>query len=292
MVAMVTPFCADGAIDFGAVKTLIEYHQEGGTRSLFFMGVAGEGSVLSDLEHETIIRRTRAMQPPGMNFVYGCTGNSTEGTIAKVAVAAAYDADAAVITLPPNVGPDQEQAIGYFRDVSDRATIPLGVFNNPARLLTDLDANSALRILSDPRYVLHKEGTPRTGQIGLILKEDPPVTFLADDSPEQDILVTSMALGARGIANATGNLIPSEFAQLAKPWGVDTDLSAFRAAYFRILPIMHFLYGFRSPIAIKGVMNALGLPAGEPRRPLMPLSDFEVEEGVQLLLESGLCPGP
>ena len=292
MVAMVTPFSVDGAIDFGAIKALVEYQRERSTRTLFFMGVAGEGSALSCMEHEAVIVRTRAMQPPGMNFVYGCTGNSTDDTIARVTVAAAHGADAAVITLPPNIGPDQKQAIGYFRDIADRAAIPLGVFNNPARLLTDLDAKSALRIFTHPRYVFHKEGTQRTGQIGLILKEDPPVTFLADDSPDADILVTSMALGARGIANATGNLFPAEMARLAEPWSGGTDLSAFRAAYFRILPVMHFLYGFRSPIAVKGMMNALGLPAGELRRPLMPLPVLEVEKGMRIILESGLRPAP
>ena len=121
----------------------------------------------------------------------------------------------------------------------------------------------------------------------LILGENPPVTFLADDSPDQDILVTSMALGARGIASATGNIFPAEFASLAKPWSAETDISAFRDTYFRILPIIHYLYRFRSPIAIKGVMNALGLPAGELRRPLTPLSDSEVDMGLKLVRESG-----
>lgn len=288
MVAMVTPFCKDGAIDFEAIKVLIEHQRAGGTRTLFFMGVAGEGSVLSDAEHEAVIAKTRAVQPPEMNFVYGCTGNATDHTIARVAVAAAYGVDAAIITIPPNIGPDQAQAVDYFLEVADHATIPLGVFNNPARLLTDLDAASALRIFEHPAYVFHKEGSPRTGQIGLILRTDPPVTFLADDSPDQDILVTSMALGARGIANAAGNLFPGVFTELAKPWGANTDIPAFRAAYFRILPVIHFLYGYRSPIAIKGLMNALGLPAGAPRRPLTPLPGADIDKGMQIIREAGL----
>lgn len=291
MVAMVTPFGADGAIDFGAMRALIDHQREGGTSTLFFMGVAGEGSVLSEKEHEAVIARTRAMQPPGMSFVYGCTGNSTQGTIDRVAVAAAHDADAAVVTVPPHVGPDQDQAVAYFLEVADRAAIPLGVFNNPARLLTDLDARSVLRIFAHDRYVFHKEGSPRTGQIGLILREDPSCTFLADDSPDQEILVTSMALGARGVANATGNLFPAELARLARPWDEATDLAAFRADYFRLLPIIHFVYGFRSPIGIKGMMNALGLPAGALRRPLTALPAEEVARGMRLVREAGLGPG-
>lgn len=283
MVAMITPFTESGEIDFGAMKALIDYQRDGGSNALFFMGVAGEGSVLSDDEHEAVIANTKAYQPNNMTFVYGCVGNSTQHTISRVSVAAAYEADAAIITVPSNMGPTQQQTASFFLEVADRAAVPLGVFNNPARLLTDIDADTALQILSHPRYVLHKEGSPRTGQIGLILRQNPSVVFLADDSPDQDILVTSMALGAQGIANAVGNILPREMAALAEPWDANKDIVDFRSEYFRILPFIHFLYSFRSPIAIKGMMNALGLPAGHLRRPLTSLQEEDVKQGINLM---------
>jgi 4-hydroxy-tetrahydrodipicolinate synthase len=282
LVAVVTPFTADGAIDYGALAELTAMHEESGTAGLFFLGVAGEGATLDDGEFEEFTRKV--LNGKGqLPYFIGCTGRSTADSARRVALAAEHGADGAILTVPANMGPDQAQAARYFLDIADESSVPIGTFNNPARLLTDLDSATLLEILAHPRIVLHKEGSPRTGQIGEILAAAPDVCFLADDSPDQDILVTSMALGARGIANATGNLLPRELALLASPWDGAEDLAAFRARYFRLLPVVKFLYSHRSPIAIKSMMNAAGLPGGHLRRPLTPLPDARVREGLELL---------
>ncbi|ATL68179.1 dihydrodipicolinate synthase family protein [Nocardia terpenica] len=282
LVALVTPFNADGGIDYGALSELVAFHEESGTSGLFFLGVAGEGATLDDTEFADFVRR---VLEPGrrMPYLIGCTGRYTRDAAQRVALAAEYGADGAILTVPANMGPDQAQAARYFLEVADGSAIPIGTFNNPARLITDLDTATLLEIFTHPKIQLHKEGSPRTGQIGEILAARPKVCFLADDSPEQDILVTAMALGARGIANAAGNLVPRELALLARPWDDATDLDAFRARYFRVLPLIKFVYGYRSPIGIKSLMNAVGLPGGHLRGPLTPLSDAEVRGGVELM---------
>ncbi|QIS11520.1 dihydrodipicolinate synthase family protein [Nocardia arthritidis] len=230
LVALVTPFNADGGIDYGALSELVALHEESGTSGLFFLGVAGEGATLSDAEFAEFVRRV--LEPRRrIPHLIGCTGRYTRDAIDRVALAAEYGADGAILTVPANMGPDQAQAASYFREVADHSAIPIGTFNNPARLITDLDTATLLEIFEHPAIELHKEGSPRTGQIGEILAARPKVCFLADDSPEQDILVTAMSLGARGIANATGNLVPGELAALARPWTSTTDLDTFRALF-------------------------------------------------------------
>ncbi|MDG4763216.1 dihydrodipicolinate synthase family protein [Solwaraspora sp. WMMD406] len=285
LVALITPFNQDGSIDYGALSDLVARHEHQGTAGLFFLGVAGEGSTLDDAEFTDFVRTVLSADRRLPHFI-GCTGHSTADAIRRVATAAEYGADGAILTVPANMGPDQTQAARYFLDVADASTIPIGTFNNPARLLTDLDTATMRTILAHPRIVLHKEGSPRTGQIGELLAERTQVCFLADDSPDQDIMVTSLALGARGIANASGNLLPRELAILAQPWEPATharDLDSFRALYFRTLPVIKFLYSRRSPIAIKSMMRAVGLPAGHLRAPLTPMDGTEVAAGLAVL---------
>ncbi|MEV0224563.1 dihydrodipicolinate synthase family protein [Streptomyces sp. NPDC050704] len=284
LVAIVTPFNQDGGIDYGALSELISMHERNHTAGLFFLGVAGEGATLDDDEFKVFVRTVLGV-PHTVPFLIGCTGNSTAGAVRRVRTAAAHGADGVVLTVPANMGPDQDQAARYFLDIADSTAVPIGTFNNPARLLTDLDTATLLRILEHPRIVLHKEGSPRTGQIAELLAHRPKVCFLADDSPDQDILVPALARGAQGIANAAGNLLPREFARLSRPWRNFQDLADFRELHDRLFPLIKFLYSHRSPTAIKSLMNAVGLPGGHLRAPLTSLTEDQVKTGMALLKE-------
>ncbi|MFJ9415170.1 dihydrodipicolinate synthase family protein [Streptomyces sp. NPDC101227] len=289
LVALVTPFNQDGSIDYGALSELIARQERNGTAGIFFLGVAGEGATLDDGDFatfaETVLEADRTLP-----YFIGCTGTYTGHALRRVQIAAAHGADGAILTVPANMGPNQEQAARYFLDIADASTIPIGTFNNPARLLTDLDTATLLEILEHPRIVLHKEGSPRTGQIGALLSAGRDVCFLADDSPDQDILTPSLARGAQGIANATGNLLPRELAALSRPWKDFQGVEEFRELHSRLIPLINFLYGVRSPIGIKSLMNAAGLPAGRLRKPLTPLSEERTRAGITLLREYlGAC---
>jgi 4-hydroxy-tetrahydrodipicolinate synthase len=131
--------------------------------------------------------------------------------------------------------------------------------------------------------VLHKEGSPRTGQIAEVLANDPPARLLADDSPDQDILLPALGLGAYGIANASGNVFPAELARLATPWTVSEIPEGFRDLYFRLVPLIKFMYSFRSPIGVKMLMKLLGLPAGHLRQPLDFPGTEQHDQGLELL---------
>src|SRR3546814_1384706 len=76
-VATVTPFDRQGAIDFGAWRTLIDHQHRHGTRAIVFLGSTGEPTLLSPEEKKQVIVETVKLRPPGMAFFYGCTGAST-----------------------------------------------------------------------------------------------------------------------------------------------------------------------------------------------------------------------
>lgn len=289
LVAMVTPFDDRGEIDFGALRTLIDFQRRHGTPALFFMGVAGELSVLTDDEQRRIVVETARIRPPGMKFYYGCTGVNTRHTVEKVAFAQAHGADGAMVTVPPAVGPSQKEAERYFLTIADSTDLGIGIFNNPSRLMTDLEASTLLRLFEHPNIVLHKEGTANTGQIAEILAQNPHVAFLADDNPDPDGMVCGMALGARGISNAVGNIAPAELFQLAQPWTTSLDLAAFKSLYLRLSPLARFVYSARSPKALKALMNAIGLPAGNPRLPLDPFPEQDLSSGFAALQRAGIA---
>jgi 4-hydroxy-tetrahydrodipicolinate synthase len=77
-------------------------------------------------------------------------------------------------------------------------------------------------------------------------------------------------------------------AVISTPWMSFADATACRDEYLRLLPLMQFTYSAINPVPVKSLARALGMPAGDLRRPLRPLSDDAVRWGVRLCRELGL----
>jgi len=287
-VALVTPFNKDGSVDFGAFRTLLEFQERHGTRAVLFMGSTGEPSMLSPEERRQLVVETAKLKSGGMLFFYGCTGASTEATIANVKFARANGADGAILAAPAYICASEADAEQFFLDVADATDLPLGIYNNPPRVKTDLHWDNLLRIFKHPNYVVHKESTTRVGQVAQILAARPDVSVMCCDSPNLGLVVPTMSLGGHGTANMTGNIAPAEMATLSRPWRSYAEAEGFREAYLRLLPLLHFTYSAINPVAVKSLMKALGLPVGSLRRPLRELEGDALARGVRIVKELGL----
>src|SRR3990172_2934329 len=158
-VALITPFNADGSVDFGAFRTLLRFQEDHGTAAVLFMGSTGEPTMLTPEERRQVVVETARMKTGRMRFFYGCTGGSTEATIAHVRFAREHGADGAILAAPPYICASEDDIERFFLEVADATDLPLGIYNNPPRVGTDLGWERLLRVLSHPRYVVHKEST-------------------------------------------------------------------------------------------------------------------------------------
>jgi len=217
-VAPPTPFNEDGSVDFGAYRSLLKHHEDNGTVAVLIMGSTGEPSLLTPEEKQQIVVETAKMKTGKMKFFYGCTGNTTDQVIDNVHFAAANGADGAIIAAPPYICGPEDDIERHYLEVADNVTLPLGVYNNPPRVKTDLHWDNLLRIFKHPNYVIHKESTTRVAQVAQILAAKPDVAVMCCDSPNLGLVVPTMSLGGHGTANMTGNIAPQEMALLSKPW--------------------------------------------------------------------------
>lgn len=287
-VALITPFNKDGAVDFGAFRTLLKFQEDHGTRAVLIMGSTGETSMLSPEEKKQIIVETAKMKSGNMLFFYGCTGNNTEATIANVKFAQGAGADGAILAAPAYICASEADGEQFFLDVADATDLPLGIYNNPPRVKTDLHWDHLLRIFKHPNFVVHKESTTRVGQVAQILAAKPDVSVMCCDSPNLGLVIPTMSLGGQGTANMTGNIAPAELATISAPWASYKEAEAFKETYLRCLPLLHYTYSAINPVAVKSLMKALGLPAGDLRRPLRGLEGEALEKGVRIVRDLGL----
>jgi 4-hydroxy-tetrahydrodipicolinate synthase len=288
-VALITPFNKDGSVDFAAFRTLLKFHEDNGSAAVLIMGSTGETSLLSPEEKKAIIVETAKMKTPRMPIFYGTTANNTAATIASVKFAKENGADGAILAAPPYICAAEADIERFFLEVADATDLPLGIYNNPPRVKTDMNWDILLRIFKQPNYVVHKESTPRVGQVAQLLAGRPDVSVMCCDSPNLGLVPPTMSLGGHGTANMTGNIAPGEMNTISTPWANYVEAENFRATYLRLLPLLHFTYSEINPVAVKSLMKALGMPAGELRRPLTGLAGEALAKGVRIVRELGLA---
>jgi 4-hydroxy-tetrahydrodipicolinate synthase len=287
-VALITPFREDGSPDIEGFSKLIEFQAQNGTSALLILGSTGEVSLLSKEERHQIITETVKFKRNGLPLFYGCTANNTQETIRMVQYAAKAGADGAVITVPSYIHAPIDAAIRYFSDVADASPIPVGIYNNPIRVGTDLPAEAIIQLAEHPNIVIDKEAMARPGQIAQILAANREMSLMCCDSPNLGLVPAVMSLGGRGTANMTGNIAPREMAIISKPWESYEDTVKFRETYLKILPLIQFTYSKVNPVPVKSLARVLGLPAGELRRPYLNMSGRSLRAGVEIVKRLGL----
>ncbi|MCB2100767.1 MAG: dihydrodipicolinate synthase family protein [Rhodobacterales bacterium] len=287
-VALITPMNADGSVDIGGFRALLDFHEANGTSAVLIMGSTGEVSMLSPEERKMIVAETVKFKTGRMLFYYGCTGNNTQATIDYVQHAGAAGADGAIIAAPAYICADNAAIVDYCLEVADASEIPLGFYNNPPRVKTDLTTPDLLRLAEHPRFAVLKESTTRVGQVAQMCAAKPDMSLMCCCSPNLGLVVPMMALGGHGTANMTGNLIPREMAVISKPWRDDGDAFACREAWLTNLPVLHYAYSAVNPVAVKSLMRAIGMPAGPLRKPLKPYVGADLQRGLDILRDLGL----
>ncbi len=287
-VATITPMNRDGSIDLGGFRTWIDFHHENGTSALLLMGSTGEVSLLSTEERHLVIAETVKFKKPGMPLYFGCTANDTANTIDMVRYAAGEGADGAIITVPSYITPSVDDAVRFYLEVAESSAIPIGIYNNPTRVKTDLDSGAVIHLAQHPNIVVLKEATSRMAQIAEVAAAKTDLSLMCCDSPNLGLVISVMALGGQGTANMTGNIAPREMAAMSKPWTSFADAETFRETYLGLLPLLSFTYSATNPVPVKSLAKALGMPAGDLRRPYQGLGAEALARGLAIVDRLGL----
>jgi len=287
-VAMITPFNRDGTVDIGGFRTLLDFQSANGTSAVLLMGSTGEVSMLSKEERQKIISETVKFKKGDMLYYYGCTCNTTRETIEMVRHAGNQGADGAIVTVPSYLCPPLDDAVKFFVEVADNSEIPIGIYNNPSRVGTDLPAAAIIRLADHPNIVVDKEAMGRPSQIAKIAAAKKEISLMCCDSPDLGLIIPVMALGGQGTANMTGNIAPQEMAVISKPWTSFEDAQNCKETYLKLLPLLEFHYSFVNPVPVKSLAKGLGLPSGDLRKPYQNLEGEYLSRGIETVRRLGL----
>lgn len=270
IVALVTPMKANGAVDFEALESLIEWHIEEGTHGIVPMGTTGESATLDTPEHLMVIRRTIEVVAGRIPVIAGTGSNSTDESIHQTQEAERLGADACLLVTPYYNRPTQEGLFRHYRAIAEVTRVPLVLYNVPARTACDLKPETVGRLAVIEGIVGIKEASGDANRVTAIRERVPEDFFIL--SGEDALTLRMMELGAKGTISVTANVLPGLMSEFCSAF-LRGDIARAREIDAMLQPIHEILFVETSPTPTKWALAEMGRIDRGIRLPLVELSE-------------------
>ena len=269
-VALVTPFQADGSVDFGKLRELVNWHLAQGTDGIVALGTTGESSTMSNEEDDEVARCIIETVNGKIPVIVGAGSNCTQTQLEKSRKYHDLGADGLLLITPYYNKANDEGMYRHFATVADAVDTPVILYNVPGRTGCSISPACCARLAKHPNIAGIKEASGNISYTAKIAR------LLSDDfcmfSGNDDMIVPVMSLGGCGVISVWANICPRECHDLVAAFAAG-DVATARAMQLRYLELINALFCEVNPIPIKEAMNQLGMNVGGYRLPLCEISD-------------------
>ena len=286
---LVTPF-KNGAVDYETYGRLVERQVAEGSHGIVVNGTTAEPSTLSVEERNRLVEVAVKAAAGRIPVVAATGGQSHADTVAMTAAAEKAGADALLVVTPYFVRPPQRGLVEYYVDIGKRSGLPLLIYHIPGRAAVNMTVESIAAIAEKlPTVVGMKHAVNDLNLVSEVLARL-GFEFRVFVGLE-DLSFPMMAVGAVGVMNAVGNLMPKEVAVLCEHVLAGRMAEA-RAAHFALFELNQAVFFDTNPIPMKYMMQRLGiLPNEEHRLPMVPATPELAQRLDRVLERAGLLSG-
>jgi 4-hydroxy-tetrahydrodipicolinate synthase len=270
IVALITPMLDDGAVDYPALRRLIDWHIQEGTDCICVVGTTGESPTVTVDEHCEIIRVSVQQAAGRVPIMAGCGANSTKEAIALAEFAKSVGANCQLQVVPYYNRPTQEGLFQHFSAIARAVDLPMVLYNVPGRTVADMAHDTVLRLARVPGIVGIKEATGNIERAQWLIKEAPEgFAIYSGDDPTA---VALMLCGGHGNVSVTANIAPRLMHELCVAALAGNPRAAMDIQN-RLLPLHKGLFVEANPIPVKWAAARMGLCSMAIRLPLTELSE-------------------
>ena len=267
-IALVTPFKADGSVDYEALVKLVEYQVQNGTDYLVVLGTTAETPTLTETEKAEIKRLVVTQVRRRVPVVLGVGGNCTRAVVDTLRQADLQDVDAILSVVPYYNKPSQEGIFRHYEAIAEATTRPVILYNVPGRTGTNMTAETTLRLARTFRNIVAvKEASGNIKQMNDIIKNKPADFQVI--SGDDGITYPLIALGAVGVISVIGNAFPREFSRMVR-LALEGDYDNARVIHSRFMELFDLLFVDGNPAGVKSMLNMMGFIENRLRLPLVP----------------------
>jgi len=278
--AMVTPFDRKGNVDFAKTTKLIDYLLENGTDSLVVAGTTGESPTLTAEEKIALFRHVVSVVNGRVPVIAGTGSNNTRASIELTKKAEEIGVDAVMLVAPYYNKPNQEGLYQHFKAIAESTSLPVMLYNIPGRSVVNIAVDTIVRLSEIPNIVAVKDASGNLDAMTEIIARtrDDFLLYSGDDS----ITLPVLSIGGAGVVSVASHIIGNEMQQMIAAFEAG-EIAKAAKLHQKLLPIMKGLFAAPSPVPVKTALQLKGLDVGSVRLPLVPLTEQERIELMNLL---------
>jgi len=264
---MVTPFDERGEVDYGQAKKLASALLRSGSDGVVVVGTTGESPTLIRDEELRLFAEVKSAVGKRGAVIAGTGSNSTAEALEATKEAEKIGVDACLLVVPYYNKPTQEGLYQHFKTIAQSTSLPCILYNVPSRTVTNLSAETAIRLSRIDNIIGIKEASGNLDQIVEIMNgaSDDFLLFSGNDNDTLSIL----ALGGYGVISVASHLVGLQIKEMIDK-ATGGQMAQAAAIHRALLPLFKSLFVISNPIPIKYALNHVGFPVGQPRPPLTP----------------------
>jgi 4-hydroxy-tetrahydrodipicolinate synthase len=280
-VALVTPFDDAFAIDYLALKKLVNFVSDNGVSYLVVQGTTGETSTTSASEKADILAFVKNNNAQNLPIVYGLGGNNTQTVLDTIAQTNFEDVEAILSVCPYYNKPSQRGLVAHFTAIANASPVPVLLYNVPGRTVTNMSVDTIVTLAQHPNIIGIKDACGSFEQY-MELSKQCPANFLLI-SGDDNTVTPQISMGWHGVISVIANAFPEEFSSMVSA-ALAGDFKTAAAIQHQFLDFDTLLYVESNPVGIKKCLAIKGIIDDNVRLPLVKASD-ELGEKLKLAIE-------
>ena len=264
--AMVTPFTADGSVNYAVAEKLADYLAQQGSDGLVVCGTTGESPTLSWAEEYELFQVVQKTVAGRAKVIAGTGSNSTQEAIAATQKAAKLGVDGSLQVVPYYNKPPQSGLYQHFRAIALACPeLPIMLYNVPGRSSCALAPETVAKLAQIDNIVAIKEASGSL-EVASAIRRSTPASFTIY-SGEDALTLPMLAVGGAGVVSVASHLVGNQIQQMIHAFesGFTTEAAQIQHQLF---PLFKALFCTTNPIPVKAALTMLGWQVGGLRLPL------------------------
>ncbi|MBN1959175.1 MAG: 4-hydroxy-tetrahydrodipicolinate synthase [Desulfuromonadales bacterium] len=270
MVAIITPFDAEGHFDEDSYRQLIEFQIENGTDIIVPCGTTGESATLNYEEHNRVIRACLEQVNKRVPVIAGTGSNATAEAIEISRHAKDLGADGILLVSPYYNKPSQEGLYQHYKALAENVALPQVLYNVPGRTGMNMTAATTIRLAEFDNIVAIKEASGDLTQASAIIAQagDKIDVLSGDDF----LTLPLMACGAKGVISVTANIMPRQVKAMVQAIH-DNRWEDARKLHLELLNVHQAMFIESNPVPVKTSAALMGMCRPDVRLPLVAMQE-------------------
>lgn len=285
-VALVTPFMANGDVNYPKLTEIIEEQIAGGTDAIIICGTTGESSTMDHKEHLDVIGYTCDVVNKRIPVVAGTGSNSTAEAIYLSKEAEKAGADGLLLVTPYYNKATQSGLIAHFTAIAEAVSIPIILYNIPGRTGVTMKPETIVKLCKEvPNIVGVKEASGNFSAIAELMSMADGCVDLYSGNDDQ--IVPLLSLGGKGVISVLSNVAPRQAHDICENY-FNGNVKKSAEMQLEAIPLINALFCEVNPIPVKAAMNLMGKEVGPLRLPLTEMEPKNQERLAKAMKDYGI----